>query len=165
VSVQQVRWVIDHGPQQRTERLLLMVIAEHANEQTGRCDPSIDLLADECRMKPRSVYRVLRRLEQGGWLVTVSGGGRHNTNQYVVNTTKETLTGGSLNPDRPAQETLTVETQTLTGGSLNPDRGVSRTRRTRSNQKGEPERTDERPRLRGRGATPRTLHAKFNEGD
>lgn len=62
---------------------VLVCIASFKNQKTGRCHPSISLIADRVNMAERSVRRIIKKLQEDGWLI-VRGGGRgpRNSNQY-----------------------------------------------------------------------------------
>jgi hypothetical protein len=71
-------------------------IAFHHNIETGQCNPSLAQLAAGSGMSDRNVRRMLRELEETGWLGTDSRGRHtHSFELRVPNSTKET----ELNPD------------------------------------------------------------------
>src|SRR5829696_2537936 len=82
----------------------LMLLAHHANEQTGRCFPSVARLAEETGTDRRTVQRRLRALEQHGHLERIAHqeGGRGYATDYRLR-----LKGGTtaallpLNSDTP----------------------------------------------------------------
>jgi DNA-binding transcriptional ArsR family regulator len=66
-------------------KIVLIQLAERHNKDTGRCDPSLNKLADDCEMSRASVLRHLRMLEEGGLLTRVSQGrenGGRSSSQY-----------------------------------------------------------------------------------
>lgn len=66
-----------------SELLLLLAIADHANEQ-GVCWPSVDHLARKCRLSPRQVRRLIEKLVDSGEIAVEQGGGRRFTNIYHI---------------------------------------------------------------------------------
>jgi len=62
-----------------SERLVGYMLADHLNDSTGRCDPSIALLAEETGLAPRSVNRSIRRLEEMGHITIVPKLGARNS--------------------------------------------------------------------------------------
>ena len=51
-----------------TQKLVLIMLAERHNKDTGRCDPSHDLLAEDCGLTRRSVMEQIRRLAEAGYI-------------------------------------------------------------------------------------------------
>lgn len=76
MSYKLVSEVLDQAPSDlgTAERLLLLVIAHHADEQTRRCWPGVDLLEEETGLKPDSLRRVFGKLAQRGLEVRVPMG-------------------------------------------------------------------------------------------
>jgi len=73
------------------EKLVLVILAHHANHQSGKCFPSVATIAREAEYKkPDMVYRHLNSLEAKGHITRLSGGGRKkggssgNSNRYLV---------------------------------------------------------------------------------
>ena len=60
--------VWDNGPKARSEMIVLMVLADCADAETGTCFPSIKHIAHHARMSRRSAIRVLSALETEGWI-------------------------------------------------------------------------------------------------
>jgi hypothetical protein len=83
MSVRIMAAVWENGPESPEDLLLLLAIADHANDD-GYSYPGLDRLARKCRVTDRTVRRTLRRLETAGWLETKIGGGRSHTNLYRV---------------------------------------------------------------------------------
>ena len=67
-----------------TERLILLILATHANPVSGEAWPSIATLATESMMGGRQVQALIRRLQVSGELSIEQGRGRKNTNTYRV---------------------------------------------------------------------------------
>ena len=76
--------VLKYSKAKGTERLVLLVIATHANPESGSAWPSIATLASETALGGRQVQALIRRLEATGELTIDQGQGRKNTNIYRV---------------------------------------------------------------------------------
>lgn len=82
VSVMALVWRADL---KSVEKLVLMKLADHANDDGENAWPAVELMAAECGCSERSVQRYLRALEERGLItMTRNGGGRHQTNCYRV---------------------------------------------------------------------------------
>ena len=71
-------------------RLVLLVLANRHNQETGRCDPSIARICGDTQLSERAVRKSLRELEKLRLIVTVerkqrTGRGKRNlTNRYRI---------------------------------------------------------------------------------
>jgi len=65
-----------------TQKLILLSLAYHCNTKTLRCDPSVQLIADEVGISRRLVFYALDNLTTAGLLIRHSGKGRGHRNQY-----------------------------------------------------------------------------------
>lgn len=83
MSLKAMNWVWDHSPAAGTELLVLLAIADNANDAGANAYPSTETLARKTRLDARTVQRVIRRLEDDGRLVVDRGGGRA-ANRYSV---------------------------------------------------------------------------------
>jgi hypothetical protein len=79
------------------EKLVLVILANHLNHQTGRCFPSIATIARQAGFKTHNaVYKYLRSLELLGHITRTSGGGK-TTNRYQVHPKEMSMAvGGRL---------------------------------------------------------------------
>ena len=69
MSFKAAAWAISEEVTETTaEKLVLVVLADCHNAETGRCDPSHDFIAKRARMSRRTVIRVIERLEKLGLL-------------------------------------------------------------------------------------------------
>lgn len=105
VSLKAMNWVWDHSPAAGTELLVLLAIADNADDTGANAYPSTDTLARKTRLDTRTVQRVVRRLEDHGHVVVHRGGGRA-ANRYSVPLTippQRTDTPGD-NPPSPVDE-------------------------------------------------------------
>ena len=143
MSYQAIRAVLEHSKAKGSARLLLVILAEHLNENTRRCDPSIATLAREANATPRTVARLLAELKVAGEIGIATGGGRKHCNAYTITAAENPDSDDIVcdeNPDTrdrvASSETLTPVTgfdgETLTNHVRNPDNVV---RRTIRNQK------------------------------
>ncbi len=84
MSVKLMAKIWDDGPEAQGERFVLLALADYAND-AGECWPAINSVARKCCLTERGVQKILRRLEDDGWLKTVVGGGRHGCSKYTIN--------------------------------------------------------------------------------
>jgi len=85
MSFSALAWASRQLPECAHQKLLLLMLASHHNEQTGLCNPSIKTLAFECCMGPTSVKKHLAALERLGLIVRQSGS-RTQSNTYKLST-------------------------------------------------------------------------------
>lgn len=77
-------WVWDHSPVGGTERLVLLAIADCADDAGANAWPSVATLARKVRLDERTVQRVIRRLVDGGHLAVSASAGGRSSNRYTV---------------------------------------------------------------------------------
>lgn len=70
-----VQYVHAHSPARGTEKLILSILAEHANDK-GECWPSVGLLAAKANCSDRHVRNALNALVERGELERDINGGR-----------------------------------------------------------------------------------------
>lgn len=76
VSVRVLSWVWDHSQAAGNDRLVLLAIADNANDE-GTCWPGVALLAHKTRLHPRTVQRCIASLRKMGELgVEFNKGGK-----------------------------------------------------------------------------------------
>lgn len=63
--------------------LVFLSIADHAND-AGVCWPSVERIAKRCRISPRHCQRIIKGLEDDGYLEVERSAGRSNTNVYRI---------------------------------------------------------------------------------
>lgn len=61
---------------------VLMVLAEHADDDGSRCYPALDRIASEAQTDRKTVVRCLDKLEQDGIIARQAGGGRTRSTEY-----------------------------------------------------------------------------------
>lgn len=81
IAVSKLVW--DYGPQNPSDTLMLLALADFA-DHTGYCWPGVDTLARMCRVSRRSAQRTLRRLEDEGFIKVVVKGHGRLSNRYQM---------------------------------------------------------------------------------
>ena len=76
-------YVWDQSRQTGTHLLMMLAIADHAND-AGECWPVIDRLARKCRVNRRQARKILKTLEDAGELRIQRGQGRGHPSVYLV---------------------------------------------------------------------------------
>jgi len=77
-------WVWEHSPVGGSERLVLLAIADCADDEGRNAWPSVATLARKCRVDARTVQRIIRRLAAGGHLAMTGCAGGRGSNRYAV---------------------------------------------------------------------------------
>lgn len=83
MSIRVMNWVWDYSPAKGTELLLLLAIADAANDDGTNAFPSITTLARKTRLDSRTVRRIVRKLTAEGHIEVDERGGRES-NRYSV---------------------------------------------------------------------------------
>lgn len=71
-------------PIEPTQKLLLLAIADHADDLGGNAYPSVPRLAERCSVSERTVQYALRKLERDGWIAVQRRATRHQPTCYRV---------------------------------------------------------------------------------
>src|ERR1044072_9077547 len=116
-------WVWEHSWVKGSELLLLLAIADHADDQGRNAWPSIARLAERTRVDRRTVQRLLRRLAQQGCLAVEHTDGPRGTNRYTVLMRTATLTNRVDNAAQAGDNN--AETVDNRGGGKMPPSGKS----------------------------------------
>jgi len=116
----------EDGPEDQTERFVLLALSDHANDE-GRCWPSMGRIAKKTCMSVRGVQKVIRRLEAGGWLAVDVGGGRHGCNNYTIKTPNV------VRPERGSPPNVSAKNPEP--GSPEPSRTISKKEETNVSSK------------------------------
>lgn len=66
-------WVLEHGPRDRADRSVLIVIADASNQAGEHAYPGIEAIVSGSLYSKATVYAVLRRLEDQGWIEVEQG--------------------------------------------------------------------------------------------
>jgi hypothetical protein len=74
----------------RSEKLLLLILADYHNDKTEQCDPKVQVLAEDALMGTRRVQQILTSLELKGF-IRIEGreGGRRRSAQYWLTCLRE----------------------------------------------------------------------------
>jgi hypothetical protein len=84
MSVQAMAWVIENSQTRGNQYIVLLMIANRADEEGASAWPSIRWLARRSRLSERTVQRAIRKLERGGDLGIEKAAGPKGTNRYQV---------------------------------------------------------------------------------
>lgn len=79
-----------------TQKMVLLMLANRTNHDSGRCDPSIEALAKDCGLSARTVQAVLKELQTAGMLKVIlrRSGKINKPNHYRLNLSVSTVGGG-----------------------------------------------------------------------
>ena len=64
MGVASVRQVLEHSPTIGTDRLVLLVLAERADDASRTCWPGVELIASEAGVKVRAAQYALKALAE-----------------------------------------------------------------------------------------------------
>lgn len=149
-------WVWDNSSAGGTERLVLLAIADCADDTGANAWPSIATLARKTRLDERTVQRVIRRLADAGQLRVEACAGGRGSNRYalvmgapsgpgrVVHSPRQDATPGTV-PPQPRRRATAGVAQLRHPNVLEP----SKNRPTRG-----PARAPGRPAARGAALPP-----------
>lgn len=113
MSFKAINWAVDDVRlDNAVDKLVLILLANRHNGDTGRCDASHTRIAEEAGVNRTTVLRATKRLEQQG-LLTISGRSG-KTHQY------------DLHLDRPVEETNMLNKRTCSSGQQVPVEQVNR---------------------------------------
>lgn len=84
MSIKVMNWVWEHSDAAGNERLVLLAIADNADDDGSNAWPSRATLAAKTLLDERTVRRIIKRLEAAGRLRVESGNGRTHSNRYTV---------------------------------------------------------------------------------
>lgn len=113
--------VFARGPQHPAQRLMMLALADSANDQ-GVTWPSVGTLAEKCSVVPRTAQRTLANLEADGWIETRSGG-TNRTNVYQLRLDR-------LDPalsDQPAMPSAGAPVRPTPDAHVTPDKSATLT--------------------------------------
>lgn len=83
-----IRWIdaaMQHSQAHGNARLVLIVLANNADDETGSCYPGIKYIAHRAGIDERTVRRMLRQLEELGEISTRINASHIGTNLYTIN--------------------------------------------------------------------------------
>ena len=90
--------VLENSKATGSDRLVLMILAYHQNDNTSECFPSHEVLCREAGIKKRGLIYCLNRLEALGEIQIIRGLGKGNNSQYRI-----TLDGQKVQSRAPLQ--------------------------------------------------------------
>lgn len=88
--------VFEHSVQKHSERLVLLVLADHADPD-GFCWPSLPKIAERAGLTVRQVRRSLRKIEKTGEIVSNIGRGIGHPSSYTIK--PDRMSGVAPKPD------------------------------------------------------------------
>lgn len=136
MSIKAMSWVWESGPSDQASLLVLLALADFANGD-AECWPAMALIALRARMSERNARRIIRRLEDEGWIETVASAGRKSsTYRILIDRPNPDTAMSGLNGQicAPNQDTVTgfnpdklsvLKIPTRTPRVSNPDTAVS----------------------------------------
>jgi hypothetical protein len=88
------------------QKLVLIVLADRHNGDTGRCDPSMDRVAEDCGMSKSSVKNAIRALEESGKIQAIHrfDGPVQLTNSYILHIDESTGVGHHVTGGRSPRD-------------------------------------------------------------
>lgn len=125
MSIKVMSWVWENGPQDPVERLVLLALADFADDY-GNCYPSMVGIGAKACVTERGARGIVRRLETDGWVKTAIGGGRGGKSQYQIlmnkpgTTFPEYETRNEKNPERDDTKPGTTTQKTRNRRSAEP---------------------------------------------
>lgn len=83
MSFHALAWATRQQAGSAQAKCLLLILANHINQDTGLCNPSLATLGQSCEMSVSSVKKFLRQLESRGLIRRISGS-RTESNRYEL---------------------------------------------------------------------------------
>lgn len=83
MSVHVTSWVLKHSDERLGRRLVLLVLADYANDEGGSCYPAVESIARDARLSKRQTQRCLQELTDSG-AIEVIGTRDKGMNEYRV---------------------------------------------------------------------------------
>jgi hypothetical protein len=97
-------WVLRHSEARLGDRLVLLVLADHAKDDGSSAWPSVATIAHEAHLSEKQVQRCLASLKKAQ-RIRKTGTSRSGTNVYAVSMVERRLKGdilsGATNPTKP----------------------------------------------------------------
>jgi hypothetical protein len=115
-------WVLTHSEAAKTDRLVLLTIANYARADGSNAYPSVEQLAYDCRMSDRQVIRILQRLVRDGHLV-LTGRSSRRTKVYAIAGMGDKLS--PTDPDKLSPPKVTFSTPKVTSRAFKGDIAMS----------------------------------------
>ena len=86
------------GHRGRSEKLVLMVLADYYDDVKGYAYPSHATLSDDCEMPVRTVQWALKRLQEDGFVIRLQKGNQFQPSKWSLNMESEPATSATMNP-------------------------------------------------------------------
>jgi DNA-binding transcriptional MocR family regulator len=103
VSIQALSWVLEESESEGLDRLVLLVVANHANDE-WRAWPSVRTIAREARVSTNTVGKAIRRLVALGELELERQGDRRRSSTYRMTRAPGTpVLSGVADPRHPSE--------------------------------------------------------------
>lgn len=90
-------------------RLAARALSDRLNFSSGRCDPSLERLADDAGMSKSTAAAALKQLAELGWIIADKGGGRGRSTVYALTFAPEAYPV-DLQGEHPSECSLASET-------------------------------------------------------
>lgn len=113
MSVEAVRHVLEQSQTKGAQRLILIVIAEHA-DSNGIAWPSVQTIARLAHCSERFVQKTIKALKSSE-LVIAKGGGRGRSNRYRIPLERVNHSSPFTESERVNSETERVNSETIKG--------------------------------------------------
>ena len=94
MSVQALSWVLDKSKSRLAARLVLLSIANHANQEGEQAWPSIETIAREAHISERQAQRAILDLASIGELMICLQGGPNKTHLFRMRMGGDNLSPG-----------------------------------------------------------------------
>lgn len=108
MSVRVMADVWDNGPKDATECMILLALANFADDKGGNCYPGNERLAQMARCTERTVTARIKTLTEGGWIAVESRGvGRGQTSSYRLNISRLKVEAGVTTPSEKVEADVT----------------------------------------------------------
>ena len=108
------------GHRGRSEKLVLMVLADYYDDVKGYAWPSHATLSDDCEMPVRTVQWALKRPQEDGFVIRLQKGNQFQPSKWALNMESEPAIPSIVNPQYGAGEpatSATVNPQRVAGSS------------------------------------------------
>jgi len=107
MSIKLMTKVWENGPEDRTEAMVLLALADRANDDGSSCFPSIAEVSQRSRLSRRGTQKAIRRLDEKGYLTVHENAGPGGTNNYQLHPARlkgRTEFAGEGEPSSPGGE-------------------------------------------------------------
>ena len=84
MSIQAMSWVLNESKSTLGSRLVLLSIANHADDKGMNAWPSIPVIARQARLTERQAQNCIKKLERSGELQIARGEGYRGSHRYTM---------------------------------------------------------------------------------